>query len=58
MALAETLVSIDTYVQWLRRCAAGTVTGVNERLMQIGANAESHVHRDSSDTSEGLSEFR
>ena len=38
MVLAETFVSIDTFVQWLRIRTSGKVTRVNASLAQIHAN--------------------
>jgi hypothetical protein len=55
MVLAETKVSIDTFVQLLCLCASGLVRAVNAGLIQINANNQIHVYRDSSCTSERLS---
>ena len=48
----DTLVSADTFVQWPRLCASGLITAVDAWLMQISANRQSHIHRDSCCTSE------
>jgi hypothetical protein len=37
MVSAETLVSTDTFVQWLRVCASGLITIANAGLIQINA---------------------
>jgi hypothetical protein len=46
MVLANTLVSIDTYVQWLRLSASGKVKGVYAGLIQIRVNQQIDIHRD------------
>ena len=55
MVLAETKVSIDTFVQLLCLALQALIRPVNAGLIQINANNQIHVYRDSSCTSERLS---
>ena len=55
MVLAETKVSIDTFVQCFACALQALIRAVNAGLIQINANNQIHVYRDSSCKSDRLS---